>query len=41
MVLESLKEWKIAITSVGQGYKFTEGCQDYKIGIGTTYGGQR
>ena len=27
--LELLKEWKIAITSVGQGYKSTEGCQDY------------
>jgi len=22
---ETLKEWKVAITSVGQGYKFTEG----------------
>ena len=24
-ILETLKEWKMAITSVGQGYKFTEG----------------
>jgi len=34
-----LKEWKVAITSVGQGYKSTEGYQDYKTGIETTYGG--
>jgi len=25
VILETLKEWKVAITSVGQGYKFTEG----------------
>ena len=34
---ESLKEWKVAITSVGQGYEFTEGCHDYKTGTRTTY----
>ena len=37
---ESLKEWKIAIISVGQGYKFTEGCYDYKTDTRTTYRGQ-
>ena len=34
---ESLKEWKIAITLVRQGYKSTERHQDYKTGTGTTY----
>ena len=34
---ESLKKWKVAITSVGQGYESTEGCHDYKTGIGITY----
>jgi len=38
-VPETLKEWKVAITSVGQGYKSTEGQQDYKTGTGTAYGG--
>ena len=37
---ETLKEWKIAITSVEQGYKSTEECHDYKTSIGTTYGGR-
>ena len=37
---ETLKEWKVAITSVGQGYKSTEGRHDYKTGTGTTYGGR-
>jgi len=37
---ESLKEWKVAITSVRQGYEFTEGHHNYKISTGTTYGGQ-
>jgi len=36
---ETLKKWKIVITSVGQGYESTEGQQDYKIGTGTTYEG--
>ena len=37
---KSLKEWKVAISSVGQEYKSTEGHHDYKTSIGTTYGGQ-
>jgi len=37
---KTLKEWKVAITSVGQGYKSTEGHHDYKTGTGTTYGGR-
>ena len=37
---ESLKEWKVAITSVGQGYKSTEGCHDYKMSTGMTYRGR-
>ena len=36
---ELLKEWKVAITSVRQGYEFTERCHNYKTGTGTTYGG--
>jgi len=35
---ETLKEWKVAITSVGQGYESIEGQHDYKTSIGTTYG---
>ena len=30
---EILKEWKVTITSVGQGYKLTESQQDYQIGM--------
>ena len=37
---ETLKEWKVAITSVGQGYESTERRHDYKTGTGTTYGGK-
>jgi len=37
---ETLKEWKVAITSVGQGYESMEGRQDYKTDTGTTYGGR-
>ena len=37
---ESLKKWKIAITSVGQGYESTERHHNYKTGTGTTYGGR-
>ena len=37
---ETLKEWKVAITSVGQEYESTEGRHDYKMGIGTTYSGR-
>jgi len=39
-MLETLKEWKVAIISVGQEYKSTEGCHDYKINTGTMYGEQ-
>ena len=39
-MLESLKEWKVAITSVEQGYKSPEGCHNYKTGTGMTYGGR-
>jgi len=35
-----LKEWKVAITSVGQGYESMEGRYDYKISTRTIYGGQ-
>ena len=37
---ETLKEWKVVITSVGQGYKSTEGHHDYKTSTGTIYGGR-
>ena len=37
---EILKEWKVAITSVGQGYEFMEGQHNYKTGTGMTYGGR-
>ena len=33
-----LKEWKMAITSVGQGYELTESQQDYRTGMEITYG---
>ena len=38
---EILKEWKVAITSVGQGYKSMESWHNYKIGIGTIFGERR
>ena len=37
---KSLKEWKVAITSVGQGYESTEECYDYKTSTRVTYGGR-
>ena len=37
---ETLKEWKVAIISIGQGYESTEGWQDYKMATGTTYRGR-
>ena len=37
---ETLKEWKVAIISVGQGYKSTKGQHDYKTSTGTIYGEQ-
>ena len=40
-MLESLKEWKVAITSVRQGYKSTEECHDYKISTRVMYSGWR
>ena len=36
---ESLKEWKVAITSVRQGYESIEGCHDCKTGTRVIYGG--
>ena len=36
---ESLKEWKVAITLVEQGYESTEEYYDYKTGTGITYRG--
>ena len=38
-MLESLKKWKVVITSVRQGYESTEEHHDYKTGTRTTYGG--
>jgi len=37
---DTLKEWKVAITSVGQGYKSMESQHDYKTGMKTMFGGQ-
>jgi len=37
VALESLKKWKIAVTSVRQGYKFIEDKQDYRTGSEITY----
>jgi len=37
---ETLREWKVAITLVGQGYESTEGRHNYKTGTETTYGGR-
>ena len=34
---ETLKEWKMAITLVGQEYEFTKERHNYKTGTGTTY----
>ena len=39
-VSDTLKEWKIVITSVGQGYESMESRHDYKIGTRMTFGGQ-
>jgi len=38
--LETLKKWKVVITSVGQRYEFTEEQNNYKMSIGVTYGGR-
>ena len=40
VVVTTLKEWKVTITSVGQKYKCIEGWHDYKTEIGTTYRGR-
>ena len=40
VIPESLKEWKIAITSVEQGYESIEGCHNYKTGMRMTYRGR-
>jgi len=37
-ISETLKEWKVAITSVGQGYESTEGRHNYKTSTRMTYG---
>ena len=37
---EMLKEWKVTITLVGQGYKSIERCHDYKTSTRTMYSGQ-
>ena len=37
---ETLKEWKVAITSVGQGYESTEERHNYKTSTRMTYGEQ-
>jgi len=39
VVPDTLKEWKMAITSVGQGYESMEERHNYKIGMGTMFGG--
>jgi len=40
MVLELFKQWKVAITSVRQGYEFTKGRQDYQIRSEIIYRGR-
>ena len=37
---KTLKEWKVAITSVGQGYESIEGRHNYKTSTRMTYGGR-
>jgi len=37
---ETLKEWKVEITPVRQGYKSTEERNGYKTITGTMYGGR-
>jgi len=36
---KNIEQWKVAITAVGQGYKWTNIHYDYKTGSGITYGG--
>ena len=40
IVLEILREWKVAIILVGQKYDSTESWQDYRTGIEMTYEGK-
>ena len=37
---DTLKEWKMVITSVGQGYESTESWHNYKTGTRITFGGR-
>ena len=37
VALEMLREWKVKIISVEQGYESIESWQDYRTGTGTTY----
>ena len=37
---DTLKEWKVAITAVGQGYESMESRHDYKINTGITFEGR-
>ena len=37
---DTLKEWKMAITIVGQGYESMESWHNYKTGTGITFGGR-
>ena len=37
---DTLKEWKVAITAVGQGYESTESQHDYKTSTEITFGGR-
>ena len=37
---DTLKKWKVAITSVGQEYKSTESQHNYKMGTETIFGGR-
>jgi len=36
---QTLEQWKVAITAVGQGYEWTSIQYDYQTGLGITYGG--
>ena len=39
-MLDTLKEWKVAIILVRQRYEFIEEYHNYKTGMRTIYGGQ-
>ena len=36
---QTLEQWKVAITAVGQGYEWISIRYDYRTGSGITYGG--